>query len=64
MKNWELIEKLSALPAGADIVVTAYPQGTRNDAWVVRLEDGEIQIEGDGTYRDDIELATKQPRRR
>jgi hypothetical protein len=57
VKNWQLIAELSKLPAGAEIAVTAYPEGTRNAVHVVHLEDGEIQIDGDGQYRDDLELA-------
>lgn len=59
MKNWQLIAELSKLPAGAEIAVTAYPGGTRNAVQVVRYEDDEIQIDGDGQYRDDLELARK-----
>lgn len=59
MKNWQLIAELSKLPAGADVWVTAYPDGTRNAIHVVRYEDDEIQVLGDGQYRDDLELARK-----
>ena len=57
MKVWQLIAELSKLPAGADVVVSAYPGGTRNALQVVRYEDDEVQLDGTGEYYDDLQLA-------
>ena len=57
MKVWQLIAELSKLPAGADVAVTAYPDGTLNTLQVVRCEVDEVKLLGDGQYEDDLLLA-------
>lgn len=65
MKVWQVIAELSKLPAGADVAVSAYPGGTRNALQVIRYEDDEVQLDGDGVYKDDLEeaAAKRSPRR-
>ena len=53
MKTWELIAALSELPAGTDILVTAYPDGTLNKLSIVSVDDDEVCLKGDGQYDDD-----------
>lgn len=54
MKVWEVMHQLSKMPAGAEVICSAYPGGTLNDVATVRYEDDCVKIEGNGEYRDDL----------
>lgn len=60
MKVWELVAKLMELPAGANVVCTAYPEGTVNSLVSVNVEDDEVVLRGSGEYTDDLDEAASR----
>ena len=44
MKVWELVAKLMELPAGANVVCTAYPEGTVNSLVSVITRSGRTPL--------------------